>query len=347
LKVTEGEMVKPGQILVKLYGKDLQTKLDLTRAKMTAAEQKYKIMQKGFRKEDIRTAQANLQDAKEKLRIAKAHYERDKKMGADTISAKQLDASLASFKQAEARVLAMIAIFEKMQSGFREEEVEIAKAEFGESRSLHELAQRNLDYCTIKSPAKGPQLRVLKIYHRVGEWINQDREGEANILSLYDPRNMQARVDVIQSQIRYVKVGQKAVIKTDAVIGREYAGTVLRVEPQAELAKNTITVRVKVDQPDELLFPDMTAQISFLQAGAVVAKQNKNSGIQIPKSALLRNNSGEFVFLSSNGKAQRLPVIVLPGEAVNSVTVKGLASGQRIIVSQVEQLKDGQKIEEE
>ena len=86
-------------------------------------------------------------------------------------------------------------------------------------------------------------LQRAEVLHKVGDWIPEKIEHE--ILSLYDPENVQARVDVTQSHIGKVQVGGRVLIRTEADTKRQYNGTVLRAEPLADLAKNVILLGVQ------------------------------------------------------------------------------------------------------
>ncbi len=46
-----------------------------------------------------------------------------------------------------------------------------------------------------------------------------------------------------------------------------------RQEPLATLAKNTITVRIAIVDPDELLFPEMVAHATFMRDGPETDKE--------------------------------------------------------------------------
>jgi len=48
--VKEGEMVKTGQVLVKLYSRDKKTRVELANAYLKKSEIKYNMMKSGFRK---------------------------------------------------------------------------------------------------------------------------------------------------------------------------------------------------------------------------------------------------------------------------------------------------------
>jgi multidrug efflux pump subunit AcrA (membrane-fusion protein) len=132
-----------------------------------------------------------------------------------------------------------------------------------------------------------------------------------------------------------------AEVRTDACPDKAYSASVLRIEPQADIAKNTITVRLSVADPDPLLFPEMTCTVSFLpdaEAGA---------GLPLaPQAGIRRDGDGSYVLVAESGRARRAPIE--PGEAIGPwLAVRtGVASGARIILGEDPRLADGAAVTE-
>jgi membrane fusion protein (multidrug efflux system) len=182
---------------------------------------------------------------------------------------------------------------------------------------------------------------VLRVLHQVGTWI--DKDVNHNLVELYDPAQLQVRVDVPQRSIRQVAVGAVAEIRTDAHPDHTWSATVIRIEPLAELAKNTITVRAEITDPDERLFPEMTCQVLF----KANAPSTTDRSLRIPAQALRSDATGPFVFIAENGVARRVSVTALPAVGAWVTISTGLRSGQRIITSDPAGLRDGAAITEQ
>jgi hypothetical protein len=150
-------------------------------------------------------------------------------------------------------------------------------------------------------------------------------------------------VDVAQPNIRFVKTGGAVEVRTEVNPQKSYAGTVLRLEPLAELAKNTVTVRIKIREPDERLFPEMVANVNFLaEPGPGGASPSQ---LVIPSAAVLSEAEARYVFVCDQNVARRQKIEV--GEVAGQATVvkSGLTGGQRVIISELDKLKDGAKVE--
>ena len=341
LLVREGQMLRPGEVIARLYRKDIASRLALARARQEAARQRLSRQKAGFRREDIAAAAAREAGARERLRITKADYLRSKALPKGAISVEDLDRQHSAFKLAGASHARTLAELAKMNAGARVEDIAVARAELAEAGSRVELIERELSYCTIRAPKTGPPLRVLKVLHPPGDWIDVRRHPE--LVLLYDPKDMQARVDAMQPDIRSIAVGASATITTEADPARRYKGTVLRIDPLAELAKNTVTVRVRIQNPDAMLFPEMVAHVTFHAAGAA---SRPSAGVLAPQAAVLSEGGRHFVFVYEDGKAMRRKITVSGSQGSQAIVAEGLRSGQRVIVGDLNRLQDGQKVQE-
>ena len=342
LLVHQGQMVEPNEVIARLYDRDVQSRLAVARARHEAAKRTLDKLRAGFRREDVLAAEAKAAETEERVRIAKANHERSKGLKPGAISKEELDKEYSAVRKSEAEHAAAVAQLTKQKAGYRREDIAAAEASVNEAASVVDLAELELSYCTISASDVGRPLRVLKVLHHVGEWI--DAKKEPALAWLYDPKDMQVRVDVTQSNIRAVEVGAEAVVATEADRARKYQGRVLRAEPLAELAKNTVTVRVKIDDPDALLFPEMVAHVTFL---AGQASMEKPKGLVVPKEAVVAQGEDRYVFLCQGGRARQQKIVVSDEIGGQLLVEQGLQSGQRVIVTQTDRLRDGQQIEEE
>jgi membrane fusion protein (multidrug efflux system) len=259
-------------------------------------------------------AEARSSEAEEQFRIAAANYNRSKDLRAGILSDEELDQELSTMNTAK-------------------------KASAAVQASL-DLAKQGLGYCTISVPENLPPLRVLDVMHKPGDWISPEKG--AGVVSLYDPQDIHMRVDVPQTGIRSVSIGQQVTIRTEAQSETKYTGIVFRIDPLAELSKNTITVRIKIDNPDLMLFPEMVAHATFLAKASV---KKGVSGATVPLSAVLGEDDDRYVYLYKNGRAVRQSVTVAKIEGSRAQVSEGLSSGQKIIVSNLDELSDGQAVE--
>lgn len=91
-----------------------------------------------------------------------------------------------------------------------------------------------------------------------------DSVESAHILHIYDPENLQVRVDVPLADASHVSVGQRCEVVVDVLPDTTFAGEVTRITHQADLQKNTLQVKVRVIDPPTILKPDMLTRVKFL-----------------------------------------------------------------------------------
>jgi HlyD family secretion protein len=85
--------------------------------------------------------------------------------------------------------------------------------------------QAELDRAYVRAPFAG---RILDVHAHVGELVGAD-----GILELGRVDQMVAIAEVYETDIRHVRVGQKARIKSDALAG-DLTGTVARIRPKVQ-----------------------------------------------------------------------------------------------------------------
>lgn len=266
LFVHEGQSVTSGMVVAHLYDQDLRKQCDAARAAFLAASNRAARIESGYRDEDVAAALASLREAEERLRSSSARFERVQAMlRAQVVSTDEYDTVYSTFRQAQATYEYAQAQWRKRATGYRAEEVAQARAEAAAAEAAWHLAERAVEHCIVRVPPHPRPLRVLSVPRTVGEWITAGDDGDPTLVTLYDPHDLYVRVDVNQANISSVQTGMPVLITTEAAGRRRYRGTVLRIEPRANLAKNTITVRVAIDDPDELLFPDMLCHVTFLE----------------------------------------------------------------------------------
>ena len=94
-------------------------------------------------------------------------------------------------------------------------------------------------------------------------------------------------------------------ITTDAYPDRKYQGVIDQVSPEADRAKATIQVKVKVLDPDDYLRPDMNATVNFYNdAKPDAAPGEARRVVVIPPSAVQNGT----VFVALNGRAKKIAV---------------------------------------
>ena len=211
--------------------------------------------------EMINQTKANLSDAESNLNFAKQNYDRIKQLY-DNKAATQ-----ASFEEASNAYIQ-------------------AKNKVTTAKSNLQTAQVNLSYAKIYSPISGV---VLNKAVEEGQTVASSFSTPTLFTIANDLTQMQVEANVDEADIGQVKEGQPVTFTVDAFPTDVFSGTVKQVRLEPTVTSNVVTYTVIIDapNPDEKLFPGMTANVS------IIVKNEK--GITIPMEALYYHLDAETI----------------------------------------------------
>lgn len=209
-----------------------------------------------------------------------------------------------------------------------------AAAELAAADAAVALAQLDLDFTTIRAPIAG---RAGRAQVSIGDFVTPAAPPLTTIVSL-DP--VYVTFDVEESlYLRHaaqLRVGTALPVQVGVAseAGFPHAGTVDFVANQLEGATGTIAMRAVVANRDQVLTPGLYARVR-LAGGAGPA-------MLVDERAILTDQDRKYVLaVDAKGVAQRKDVVlgrVLDGKRV---ITKGLAAGDRVIVSGVAKVMVG------
>ncbi|MFB3065092.1 MAG: efflux RND transporter periplasmic adaptor subunit [Planctomycetota bacterium] len=217
--------------------------------------------------------------------------------------------------------------------------VDNAKAAAVEARAEHDaasvelrIAERELGWATVKAPIDGV---VLKLHAAPGADVGPKGDG---ILALYDPKRLQARIDVPLASVGGVRVGQDVEVRSEVLGRASVRGKVLRIQRESDLLKNTLQVKVRLIDPDPLLRPETLCRARFLAPAGEEGKTGPTL-FTVPREAF-RDGA---VYVLAAGRARRVAV-ERAGEEGGDLLVRGaLSVTQRVILDPV---ADGEAVKE-
>ena len=129
----------------------------------------------------------------------------------------------------------------------------VDRAHIAELEAEVALAKVELDYTILRAPRDGVILAKLK---EVGEIaVPGGFAGSGDLIRMANLDDMRAEVDVNESDLTRVKLGQAAEVIPDAYPDAKYAATVVKLYPQVNRQKGTLKVEVKVTMPTHASFP--------------------------------------------------------------------------------------------
>jgi len=172
----------------------------------------------------------------------------------------------------------------------------------------------------IHSPFDGV---VISIGAREGQFVTPATE----LYKIADLSRIWVLADVYENEVAWIQAGDPVDMKLAAIPGKVFTGRVGYVYPYAEAKTRTIKVRLEFDNPDQLLKPDMFADVT-------IHAQRTVDAIVIPAEAVVRSGEREQVFVvRAPGKFE--PRAVRLGVSAQGMVqvLDGVSPGERVVTS--------------
>ena len=343
--VEKGDRVQQGQVLVRLEDSDFRAQVNQARANMAASQARLDQLRSGSRPQEKLKDRAGVLQAEATLRNAEAEYERSEKLYRDGVVSKaELDRALAGRDTARALVESARQSSAMTDIGPRREEIRAAEAQVRQMKAALDYAQTQLADTEIKAPVSGTVLQ--RIVER-GEMVSPSAFGDAGartaVVALADLSDLQVELDISQTDFARLKMGQRAEIIPEAFPNLKYTGFVAEIAPEANRAKATVQVKVKVENPDEQLRPEMNARVNFL-GDAPTIQTTAPARVLVPRTAVVNKDGSAFVFVVKGDRVQQRAVRLgnLAGEFY--YVLEGLSGGETTATTAVDKLRDGDKV---
>lgn len=202
--------------------------------------------------EQVQQSEASVSNAQSNLNLAQRNYDRTK--------------TLFDNKAATREALDAV-----------EDELIRAKNQLVTAKSNYQKAKVDLSYAMIYSPISGV---VLNKAVEEGQTVASSFNTPTLFTIANNLTEMQVEADVDEADIGQVKVGQPVTFTVDAFPDDVFSGTVKQVRLEPTVTSNVVTYTVIIDapNPDEKLFPGMTASVSIIV--------DKEVGVSVPMEAL-------------------------------------------------------------
>ena len=240
---------------------------------------------------------AVLIDDKETLALRRAQAEADIKSADHAVLADEFDRKTKLFASG------VVSEGEVTRLGIRARGAAAAIVQATVSRDEAALA---LSRTQVRSPSAGVVMARLAT---PGSLVGMSSE-DAAVVQIFDPKSLQVRVDVPLSDAGRLAAGQSATVQVDSLPGVTIAGRVIRLVQQADIAKNTVQVKVLLENPPQGLVPDMLARVR-IQTGAQDDAAGATSPVSQRTEVLARSQSLTALTLDAQGSYAGLVFVVV------------------------------------
>lgn len=164
---------------------------------------------------------------------------------------------------------------------------------------------------------------VQNLAIRPGAYVDPAME----TVTLADLSSVWIVADVFGQQAGWVKAGAEAEARFADIPGRVWRGRVDYIYPDINAATRTVRARLRFENPDRQLKPNMYASV-LIKAG------EPRTALQIPREALIRTGAGERVIVAL-GEGRFAPRVVQPGaESGEQIEIMaGVDEGETVVTS--------------
>ena len=260
VSVEEGDSIHRGQVLAELENADYGAQVESARANVVSKEAALRKVINGARHQERAEAWSSVNEAKAVLEDAKSELHRRQELfAAGVVSREELERYAREADVAMAKYDAAVQQHALVDDRAREEDQSLAEADLRLAHAQLEEAEAVYAKTFIRSSINGT---VLRKHHRAGESVSNSATSPDPILTIGDRKILRVRVDVDETDVSKVSVGQRAYVTADAFGIQKFWGHVVRVGQQLG-PKN-----VRTDEPTEKVDTKILETLVELDAGA-------------------------------------------------------------------------------
>ena len=218
---------------------------------------------------------------------------------------------------AEANVGVQEARLRTLESGARPEDVAIARERVREAEQALVVARRQAQEAVVIAPFGGV---VTAINAEVGQTV-----GSQGVLQLVSTE-MEIRVEVDETNLADLELGQPAVVSASAFPGATFGGSVREIAAAVDQTRGTVTVTVAPIKPPAWLRPGQTVNVNVVTNPAA-------QRLLVPAAALRRVGDRTVVLIARDDHAVEKVIQTRPPTKDGVPVVAGLDVDDRVILN--------------
>jgi RND family efflux transporter MFP subunit len=305
LGVEEGSVVRQGEVLARIENADVLAGQDQAVA-------------------SLNNSRTILTQAEAELHDAELSFKRFKTLLSEGIvSSSDFDAAQARYRKAKAAVAG-------------------AQANIRAASAALDAAKVAVEFTQIRAPFDAVVLTKNADVGDIVTPLGAAADAKAAVVTIADMGSLQVEVDVSESNLEKVRVGQPCEIQLDAFPDLRFRGLVHMVVPTADRSKATVLVKVKFVDFDKRILPEMSAKVAFLSRP--VAKAEERPLTTVNPDAVVERKGRKVVFLVQDNRVVERPVELgtMIGDAVE--VKSGVKAGDSVVLYPADKLRDGSRI---
>ncbi|MEQ1553479.1 MAG: efflux RND transporter periplasmic adaptor subunit [Ferruginibacter sp.] len=363
LNVAEGDTVKRGQILARIYADVYDIQRSQAASGVAQSQAQVSISQA-----QVNNSQAALNALKAQQEQAERTYTMQKKLYDEkVISASEFNVSDANYKTAKANYNAAVQGIKGGQAS-----VQSARANQQSAQANLHKATKDLGRTIIVAPSDGvvSLLNVKKGEKVAGNSFNVGTE----MLRIADMDKIEVRVDVGENDVPKVKLGDSALITVDAYSDRKFKGLVTQIASSnngassqlsgaatSDVTQYKVYVRIIKESYADLLGKGNFPFRPGMSANADIQTKTQTNVISVPINAVTTRDKNDTTNTNIKGEikkdktdeentntntAEEIEVVVFIKDSTNKVSKKVVKTGIQDInyIEITEGLKTGETV---
>ena len=217
-----------------------------------------------------------------------------------------------------------------------------AEATLNAAEAALRAAKVAVEYTLIRAPFDAVVLTKDADVGDIVTPLGAAANARASVVTIADMSSLLVEVDVSESNLEKVKLGQPCEIQLDALPDVRFPGAVHMIVPTADRTKASVMVKVRFLHRDPRVLPEMSARVAFLSR-AVTDEENTARTAVSPDA--VRNENGKTVlFIVKDDRAVETPVAL--GQKLGDLLEvrSGVVPGENVVMNPSQKLKNGSKV---
>lgn len=283
------------------------------------ATYKSAVAQLHVNKANVLVRKAAIQTCQAELKLAEKTHQRKKALAEKAMaSVADLDGAVEALEKARAGLLSAEAALASAEASVKQSEAAVSKA------------RADLDYCTIRSPVNGV---VIARKVEEGETVVSSYNAVPVLTIAEDLKTIWVEATVPEADVGNVKVGQTVTFTADAYRKR-FKGRVKQVRRASTTTNNVVTypVIIEAENPDEMLFPGMTATLSIETARV-------EDAVSVSSAALRFRPKSEDCVPGDVPRGRKLWLVGENGKLEPRVVTEGVSDGAFVQLADADDLE--------
>jgi multidrug efflux pump subunit AcrA (membrane-fusion protein) len=327
----KGNRVAKGELLATVSTTSYRLEVQRAEASVAAARSHLKKMEKGSRPEEIRVAEAVVQEAEAALFEAEKNFKRVEDLHEiHAVSNREYDSAKRAVDTALARVESAKQQFSLARQGPRIEDKEAARAQLKQAEAALAVAKDRLRKSRLHAPTDG-----IIAFRKV-------EEGEVippgtTITKIINLDRMKINLSLSEKDVHILEKANRFQFTVDAISGEHFSCRLFFLSPTAEPVTRSFPVELMIEEPDKRMADGMTVRVRFPLV-------DEKKTIKVP-SAWLAEESGQIgLFTVRDGEAV-FKQVKLGAYYDQRVEILSGLNDEELVITNPAGLKNGDMVE--